>query len=54
MTVDKLIEELSILPFDAEVFVDSGKVVKVVNRVEEDSQGVYIVADQFITDQEAW
>lgn len=54
MTVEKLMEELADLPYDTEVFVDSGMVVRVINRVEEDSQGVYIVADQFVADQEGW
>jgi hypothetical protein len=54
MTVEKIMEELANLPYDAQVFVDTGQVVRVINRVEEDSQGVYILADQFITDQEAW
>ena len=54
MKVEMLMEELGNLPYDAEVFVDTGKVIRVINRVEEDSQGVYILADQFITDQEEW
>jgi hypothetical protein len=54
MKVEMLMEELGNLPYDAEVYVDTGHAVKIINRVEEDSQGVYILADQFITDQEEW
>lgn len=54
MTAEELMEELSSLPYYMEVFVDTGTTIRMINRVEEDSQGVYIVADQFITDQEEW
>ena len=54
MKVEALMEELVALPSDAEVFVDTGHTVRIINRVEDDSQGVYILADQFITDQEEW
>jgi len=54
MTVVELMEALELLPPDAEVFVDKNDVLEPVVRVEDDSQGVYIVVDQMASDREGW
>jgi hypothetical protein len=53
MTVEDLVNELSSMPPDSEIFLDSGEYQRIC-RVEDDSQGVYLVADQYAQDQEEW
>jgi len=54
MTTTELIELLADFPPEAEVYVDSIMRVCSITRVEDDSQGVYIVADSMAEDRENW
>jgi len=54
MTVQELISDLELLSQDAEVSIDLGDVIQQISRVEDDSQGVYIVVDEFTSDRENW
>lgn len=54
MTTTELIEALENLDPKAEVYVDNIHVVRVITRIEDDSQGVYIVSDAMAEDRENW
>ena len=54
MTVEELVSELGSLPPDAEVLIDVNDTHTPICRVEDDSQGVYIVSDSFACYQEEW
>ena len=54
MTVEDLVNELGSLPPDAEVLLDVNDNHLPICRVEDDSQGVYIVSDIYASDQEEW
>ena len=54
MTVEDLVNELGSLPPDAEVLLDVNDKHLPICRVEDDSQGVYIVSDIYASDQEEW
>jgi hypothetical protein len=47
MTVEDLVNELCSLPPDAEVLLDVCDSHRPICRVEDDSQGVYLVSDSF-------
>jgi hypothetical protein len=52
MTVEDLVNELNSLLPDAEVLIDVNDKYMPICRVEDDSQGVYIVSDSYASDQE--
>lgn len=54
MTVQELMDELELRPPDAEVLLDNSAVAVPITRVEDDSQGVYLVADTMATDRGEW
>jgi hypothetical protein len=54
MTVQELIAELIGMPEDAEILVDVEGEVRDICRITDDSQGVYLVVDQFATDRKNW
>ncbi len=54
MIVMELMEALELLPPDAEVFVDNTTDARKITRVEDSSQGVYIVVDDMATAREEW
>lgn len=54
MTVLEMMDILELLEPEAELFVDVIDTVRSIVRVEDDSQGVYIVVDQMANDRETW
>jgi len=54
MTVQDLMEALEVLPPDAVVLIDNTTSHRKITRVEDDSQGVYIVVDDMATAREEW
>ena len=54
MKVLELMEALEVLNPEAEVFVESNLVVREIELVSDDSQGVYVVADSLAEDKRRW
>ena len=54
MTVEDLVNELGSMPPDSEVLLDVNDKHLPICRVEDDSQGVYVVSDIYSSDQEKW
>lgn len=54
MLVLELMEALEVLSPDAQVFIDNVLDIRCITRVEDDSQGVYIVVDALAQAREEW